>query len=157
PQPQPPAQDATGNSGRTMTLNAPREIPQPDHARADGNVAAVEAGKGSSTPAAPAPLGGSVGQHRRGLSHWAARFGVWGMAVLGVAVGVVMLGEFVFFRFTQSMTNDAFVESHIVNLSAQVEGLVTRVHVEEHDRVRAGEVTAELDPVPAKRELDLAG
>jgi membrane fusion protein (multidrug efflux system) len=78
------------------------------------------------------------------------------MAALGVVVGVVMLGEFVFYRFTRSMTNDAFVESHIVNLAAQVEGLITRVHVEEHDRVRAGEVMAELDPVPATRELELA-
>jgi len=78
------------------------------------------------------------------------------MAALGVVVGVGMLGEFVFYRFTRSMTNDAFVESHIVNLSAQVEGLITSVHVEEHARVKAGDVLAELDPVPAERELELA-
>jgi membrane fusion protein, multidrug efflux system len=78
------------------------------------------------------------------------------MAALGVIVGVGMLAEFVFYRFTRSMTDDAFVESHIVNLSAQVEGLITRVHVEEQDQVRGGQVVAELDPVPAARELDLA-
>ena len=78
------------------------------------------------------------------------------MAVLGVVVGAAMLAEFVFYRFTRSMTDDAFVESHIVNLSAQVEGLITGVHVEEHSRVNAGEVLAELDPVPAARELELA-
>jgi membrane fusion protein (multidrug efflux system) len=78
------------------------------------------------------------------------------MAGLGVVVGFGMLAEFVFYRFTRSMTNDAFVESHIVNLSAQVEGLITRVHVEEHERVRAGQVLAQLDPVPAARELELA-
>ena len=78
------------------------------------------------------------------------------MAALGVGVGVVMLGEFVFYRFARSMTNDAFVESHIVNLSAEVEGLITRVHVEEFDQVRGGQVVAELDPVPAARELEVA-
>jgi membrane fusion protein (multidrug efflux system) len=78
------------------------------------------------------------------------------MSALGVVVGVGMLAEFVFYRFTRSMTNDAFVESHIVNVSVQVEGLITRVHVEEHDLVRGGEVVAELDPVPAARELELA-
>src|SRR6202043_198978 len=91
-----------------------------------------------------------------GRSPWAARVGVWAMAALGVVVGVWMLAEFVFYRFTRSMTNDAFVESHIVNLSPQVEGLITRVHTEEHDRVRGGQVVAELDPIPAARELELA-
>jgi membrane fusion protein, multidrug efflux system len=78
------------------------------------------------------------------------------MAALGVVVGVWMLAEFVFYRFTRSMTNDAFVESHIVNLSAEVEGLITRVHVESHDQVHGGQVLVELDPVPASRELELA-
>jgi membrane fusion protein (multidrug efflux system) len=156
PQPQPPAQDATGNSGRTVPLDAPGEPPRPDHAKADTHATAVEAGGVSSTTAAPATLRRPGGQRIRGLAPWAARVGEWAMAALGVAVGVVMLAEFVFYRFTRSMTNDAFVEAHIVHLSAQVEGLVTRVHVEEHDRLRAGEVTAELDPVPARRELELA-
>ena len=96
------------------------------------------------------------GQPPREHFHWPARVGVWAMTALGVVVGVWMLTEFVFYRFTRSMTNDAFVESHIVNLSAQVEGLITRVHVEEHDRVRRGQVLAELDRVPAARELGLA-
>jgi membrane fusion protein, multidrug efflux system len=87
---------------------------------------------------------------------WAAHVGVWAIAILGVAVALFMLGQFIFYRFTRSMTNDAFVESHIVNLSAEVEGLVTRVHVEEHELVRAGQVLVELDHVPAGRELNLA-
>jgi membrane fusion protein (multidrug efflux system) len=54
------------------------------------------------------------------------------------------------------MTNDAFVESHIVNLSPQVGGLITRVLVEEYDHVKAGQVLAEIDPTPHQRDLDLA-
>ncbi|HEV3344083.1 MAG TPA: HlyD family secretion protein [Pirellulales bacterium] len=104
------------------------------------------------TSAAARDLGGRL--HR--LFTWAARVGVWAVAVLGVVVAVIMLGQYVFYRFTRSMTNDAFVESHIVNLSVQVEGLITRVHVEEHDLVRGGQVLAELDHVPAARELEAA-
>ena len=118
---------------------------------AEAGPAAVEAGLGSSPDA-----GRPGGRPRRGLFPWATRVGVWAMAALGLVVGAGMLAEFVFYRFTRSMTNDAFVESHIVNLSAEVEGLITRVHVEEHDRVKAGDSLAELDPVPAARELELA-
>jgi membrane fusion protein, multidrug efflux system len=118
--------------------------------------ATVEAGDGASSEAVSTAASRPAGQVRQVLSPWAARVGVWAMAALGVVVGVVMLGEFVFYRFARSMTNDAFVEAHIVNLSVQVEGLITRVHVEEQDRVRGGQVVAELDPVPAMRELELA-
>ena len=116
----------------------------------------VQVGGNSSPEAAPTAADRAAGQPHRGLYPWAARVGVWAMAALGVVVGVVMLGEFIFYRFTRSMTNDAFVESHIVNLSTEVEGLITRVHVETHDRVERGQVLAELDPVPATRDLELA-
>src|SRR5262249_3294987 len=96
------------------------------------------------------------GRPPRGLFPRAVQVGGWAMAAFGVVVGVGMLAEFVFYRFIRSMTNDAFVESHIVNLSAQVEGLITRVNVEEPAGGRAGQVLAELDPVPAARELELA-
>jgi membrane fusion protein (multidrug efflux system) len=84
-------------------------------------------------------------------------FGGWALALMGIVVGVGMIGQFAFYRFTRSMTNDAFVESHIVHLSPQVGGLITRVLVEEHDRVKAGQVLAEVDPTPHQRELDMAG
>jgi membrane fusion protein (multidrug efflux system) len=71
-------------------------------------------------------------------------------------VGTILLAQFVFYRFTQSMTDDAFVESHIVHLATQEAGLLTRVLVEEHDAVKAGQLLAEIDPVPFRRELDEA-
>ncbi len=107
-------------------------------------------------PGKPSPPVEAATPRTRGFSQWVARVGVWSMAALGVVVGIGMLAQFVFYRFTRSMTDDAFVESHIVNLSAQVEGLITRVHVEEQAQVRGGQVLVELDPVPAARELELA-
>jgi membrane fusion protein (multidrug efflux system) len=90
---------------------------------------------------------------------WIKRFlilGGWAFAILGIVVGLGMIVQFAFFRFTRSMTNDAFVESHIVHLSPQVGGLITSVFVEEHARVKAGQVLAEIDPIPWQRDLDLA-
>jgi membrane fusion protein, multidrug efflux system len=141
----------------TLSLSgdaAPRQ--DESNSRTEAGSVAIETGGDSSPRVAPTNLGPHEGQPSRGFSHSAARVGVWGMAALGVVVGAGMLAEFVFYRFTRSMTDDAFVESHIVNLSAQVEGLITRVHVEEQAQVGAGQVVAELDPVPAARELELA-
>ncbi|HVX13459.1 MAG TPA: HlyD family secretion protein [Pirellulales bacterium] len=118
-----------------------------------GAVAAAKSDSPVAASIAALERGGEV-VHRVFL--WASRLGIWAVALLGVVVAVMMLGQFVFYRFTRSMTNDAFVESHIVNLSVQVEGLITRVHVEEHDLVRGGQVLAELDHVPAARELEAA-
>jgi membrane fusion protein, multidrug efflux system len=98
---------------------------------------------------------GSSPAGRRWAARWPALAG-WAFAILGVAVGGGMIGQFAYYRFTRSMTNDAFVESHIVHLAPQVGGLITGVLVEEHDRVKAGQVLAEIDPTPHRRDLELA-
>ena len=54
------------------------------------------------------------------------------------------------------MTNDAFVESHIVHLAPQESGILTRVLVEENDAVKAGQLLAEIDPVPLDRAVEEA-
>src|SRR5229473_2713398 len=52
-------------------------------------------------------------------------------------------------RLTHSITDDAFVEAHIVNVAPQtVSGHLVRVFVEENDRVEQGQILAEIDPVP---------
>jgi len=89
--------------------------------------------------------------HRR-----AARWGVWAVGLLGIAVGAVVLGRFAYWRFSTSLTNDAFVEAHIVHLAFQEAGLTARVLVEERDAVKAGQVLAEIDPAPLDRAADEA-
>ncbi|WP_439620339.1 HlyD family secretion protein [Gemmata sp.] len=100
------------------------------------------------SPAPPPPDGS-----RRG--GW-ARIVVWASGLAAAAVGLALPFSYWGYRFTTSMTNDAFVESRIVQLAPQTAGLLVRVHVEEHDRVSAGQVIAEIDPTPRQRELDLA-
>jgi membrane fusion protein (multidrug efflux system) len=85
-----------------------------------------------------------------------ARWGIWSIGAFGAVLGAIVLAEFVYYRFTKSMTNDAFIESHIVHLAPQEAGLLTRVTVEEHDSVRAGQVLAEIDPLPIHRALEEA-
>ncbi|MDR3638506.1 MAG: HlyD family efflux transporter periplasmic adaptor subunit [Isosphaeraceae bacterium] len=85
-----------------------------------------------------------------------ARWGIWCIGALGAVVGLAVVAEFAYYRFTKSMTNDAFVESHIVQLALLEAGVLTRVMVEEHDTVKAGQLLAEVDPVPLRRAVEEA-
>src|SRR5437660_11284822 len=68
--------------------------------------------------------------------------------VLGV-VAILFGYRWVFYRWTHSITEDAFVEAHIVNIAPQaVSGHLIRYLVEENDRVEQGQLLAEIDPIP---------
>ena len=59
-------------------------------------------------------------------------------------------------RFTHSITDDAFVETHVVNIAPQeVSGHLVRYLVQEHDVVAAGQLLAEIDPVPYREQVAL--
>jgi membrane fusion protein (multidrug efflux system) len=61
------------------------------------------------------------------------------------------------YRLNCSITEDAFVEAHIVNIAPQsVSGHVVRFLVEENDRVEQGQVLAEIDPVTYRDQVELA-
>ena len=62
----------------------------------------------------------------------------------------------VVYRFTHSITDDAFVETHVVNIAPQeVSGHLVRYLVQEHDVVAAGQLLAEIDPVPYREQVAL--
>jgi membrane fusion protein, multidrug efflux system len=68
------------------------------------------------------------------------------------------------YRFSHSITDDAFVEAHLVNVAPQmVSGRIVRFLVEENARVDKDQVLAEVEPVhyrdlveQARGKLDLA-
>jgi membrane fusion protein (multidrug efflux system) len=61
------------------------------------------------------------------------------------------------YRLTHSITEDAFVEAHIVNIAPQtVSGHIVRFLVEENDKVEQGQVLAEVDPVPYRDQVNIA-
>lgn len=111
----------------------------------------------TSTPAqGPSPLEGSNTSPKpasrwRSRLRWAAGLSV--VAALVVAFGLV---PYVRYRLSHSLTDDAFVESHLTHLGAQTPGLITRVLVEERDAVKAGQLLAEIDPEPHRRAVELA-
>jgi membrane fusion protein (multidrug efflux system) len=60
-------------------------------------------------------------------------------------------------RLTQSVTEDAFVEAHIVNVAPQsVSGHIIRFLVDEDDRVEQGQLLVEIDPVSYRDQVNLA-
>jgi membrane fusion protein (multidrug efflux system) len=60
-------------------------------------------------------------------------------------------------RLNHSITEDAFVEAHIVNVAPQsVSGHIIRFLVEENDRVDQGQALAEIDPVPYRDQVNIA-
>lgn len=72
------------------------------------------------------------------------------LAALPFAIGWLV------YRFTHSITNDAIVESRLVNLAPQVPGHIARILVEEHDVVEKGQLLALIDPLPYERQVELA-
>src|SRR5438445_2946877 len=61
------------------------------------------------------------------------------------------------YRLSHSITDDAFVEAHIVNIAPQtVSGHLIRVLVEENDRVEPGQVLAEIDPGPYGDQVNIS-
>jgi len=107
------------------------------------------------TAAPPVPATGSPGPTARGLV--VAR--IAGIALAGV-LGVVALLfgiRWVHFRWTHSITEDAFIEAHIVNVAPQsVSGHLVRYLVEENDRVEQGQMLAEVDPIPYRDQVEMA-
>jgi membrane fusion protein (multidrug efflux system) len=85
--------------------------------------------------------------------------------VIGLlVVASVPVMNWVEYRRTHSITDDAFVEAHIVNVGPQlVSGRIIRFLANENDRVGQGQIVAEIDPIPyrdkaniARAQLDLA-
>jgi membrane fusion protein (multidrug efflux system) len=92
------------------------------------------------------------------------RWVVW-CAAIAAALIVAYFGIHWFtYRLTHSITDDAFVEAHIVNIAPEmVSGRIVRFLAEENDRVEQGQVLAEIDPIhfadqvaQARGKLDLA-
>jgi membrane fusion protein (multidrug efflux system) len=60
-------------------------------------------------------------------------------------------------RLSHSITDDAFVEAHIINVAPEmVSGRVVRFLVDENDRVEQGQVLAEIEPVHYRDQVEQA-
>src|SRR5262245_37856589 len=74
-----------------------------------------------------------------------------------IALGLPTLMSWIGYRRTHSITDDAFVEAHIVNVAPQlVSGRIIRFLADENDRVTQGQVVAEIDPIPYLDKVNVA-
>jgi membrane fusion protein (multidrug efflux system) len=81
----------------------------------------------------------------------------WCVAAAIAIVAVYFAIHWWGYRLSHSITDDAFVEAHIVNISPQtVSGHLVRFLVEENDHVEQGQLLAEIDPVPYRDQVNIA-
>lgn len=84
----------------------------------------------------------------------------WWVALVLLAVilgGSAIYGAmWVRHRWTHSISDDAFVDSHLVNVAPEVAGTIVEVRVQEQQRVKRGEVLAIVDPTVYRRAVELA-
>lgn len=73
-----------------------------------------------------------------------------------VGLSAACIAFILIYPFTHSITRDAFVESHLVNLGPQVTGEVTEMFVMEQEAVKSGQILARIDPAPYLRKRDVA-
>lgn len=64
------------------------------------------------------------------------------LAVMAFSGGIYWVVE----RFTHSITCDAFVDSHLINVSPQVPGTLVEMRVMEQEAVKKGQLLAVVDP-----------
>jgi membrane fusion protein (multidrug efflux system) len=69
-----------------------------------------------------------------------------GIIILVVLV-LIVIGAFLYWRSTYSEdTDDAQINGHLIQVSARIAGQVTKVYVDENQKVEKGALIAELDP-----------
>jgi membrane fusion protein, multidrug efflux system len=110
-------------------------------------------GRTVASPAQPPPPAPPAAPPRR----WLSRL-LW-LGGLLVVAGVAAHFAYAHWsqRLSQSVTEDAFVEAHVVNVAPQsVSGHVVSFLVEENDPVERGQLLAEIDPVPYRDQLNIA-
>src|SRR5271169_2170060 len=97
----------------------------------------------TATATVPLPVPASPSSPPR-LVRWAIWCAVAGIVIVAGYFGIHWLND----RLSNSITDDAFVEAHIVNIAPEmVSGRIVRFLVEENDKVEQGQVLAEIEPV----------
>ena len=107
----------------------------------------------AATPANPAPPPAPA----RSWWRWSRRAILLIVVCAAVIAVIPPAAQWVTFRQSHSITDDAFVETHIVNIAPEaVSGRIVRFTKDENDSVEAGQVLAEIDPTPYRDQVDVA-
>jgi membrane fusion protein (multidrug efflux system) len=76
------------------------------------------------------------------------------IAAIGVMIPTVW--NWVEFRRSHSITDDAFVEAHIVNIAPEMVSGRIGFLVEENERVEPGQLLAKIDPIPYQDKVNIS-
>lgn len=77
-------------------------------------------------------------------------------AVIMLVAALLVLGWWWFFGRSVESTDDAFIDGHLVQVSAQVDGRISHIMVQDNQRVKRGDLLLELDPRERQIALDKA-
>jgi membrane fusion protein, multidrug efflux system len=130
---------------RTPTMTEQSREPGSVNAQptANENAATVQDARSSQAPAAPHPV---APEHRKATRKRKLLAGVLGVAVL--AVLVVFGIPWVEGMLNTVSTDDAYVNGHVTFVAPRVGGQISRVLVDDNNRVHKGDLLAELDKEP---------
>ena len=122
------------------TLRSTDATTDPDHRAADP---ATDPPPAASHPAPGAP------SHpwRKGL--------LWAGAVAGLALGGYFLAPIVRTMLDTVSTDDAYVNGHVTYVAPRVAGQVSRVLVDDNERVKKGDLLVQLDKEPYQVQVDI--
>jgi membrane fusion protein (multidrug efflux system) len=104
------------------------------------------------TPATPAPTATSQGPAPTNSKRAKALKGVALVVLLGLAYG----GYEWYLGRHEEVTDNAYVQGNVVQLTPQVGGTVTAIFADDTDFVKAGQALVQLDPADAKVAMDQA-
>lgn len=75
--------------------------------------------------------------------------------VIGVVLLLVLAAAFFYWRSTFTVdTDDAEVDGNLDQISARIAGNITKVYIEDNQKVKAGELLAEIDPTDYQVTVD---
>ncbi|WP_437611371.1 HlyD family secretion protein [Erwinia sp. V71] len=77
-------------------------------------------------------------------------------AVIMLVAALLVLGWWWFVGRSVESTDDAFIDGHLAQVSAQVDGRISRIVVQDNQRVKRGDLLLELDPRDRQIALDKA-
>src|SRR5260221_9945745 len=117
-----------------------------EQAKQPANDANAEAAK----PAEAQPNGGANGKNGKRRKLIGAVLGAFALAAIGYGVYWA-----IFLRNTES-TDDAYVNSNVIQITSQVAGTVVRIAADDTEFVKAGTTLVQLDTADAKVALDAA-
>jgi len=107
-------------------------------------------------PATPPPQPAPAAPAKALLRRLLPRFLWLGGLIVLVGLAIFLAYPWWSFRRTHSITADAFVEAHIVNVAPQtVSGHIVRFLVEENDRVKEGDLLVQIDQKPYQVQVDI--